>query len=117
MTCDLTAHGTRGGCVDATKNEAYCDGVAEGLALLAEWQLAGETGLSPGRLKSELRTRLACRDGGVRDGMTDTIAAFLILALDGSLPILERWDVVEDLSTWGEAVRLEILEQERIHER
>jgi hypothetical protein len=81
--------------------KSYKAGVKMAVNLLSSWEARGESGMTPAQLTAELLKAIAERNGSLRDGLTDTIAAFIILALDGIVPTPKTWDVLDDLESRG----------------
>lgn len=80
---------------------AYSDGIQAPLKLLSSWRVRGESGMLPHQLTAEMSAALSQFAGRSREGLTNTLAAFIILALDGNVCDPAAWDVVHDMKMWG----------------
>ncbi|CAM2189996.1 hypothetical protein PSAC2689_90342 [Paraburkholderia sacchari] len=76
-------------------------GVEHAVSLLCRWQERGEAGMQAAEPILELLTALTSCSGPARDGLLQTIGAFLLLTLEGAPPIVHGWDAEREIEYWG----------------
>lgn len=79
-------------------------GVAAAVALLQSWRHRGEEGVSAGQMAAELIANFYGRTGSEREAFSDTLMAFLMLAIEGTPPRLDgAWRPERDIRDWDRA--------------
>ncbi|MEX3961651.1 hypothetical protein AB4Y42_05445 [Paraburkholderia sp. EG286B] len=82
-------------------NQSLAAGVEHAVSLLCRWQECGEAGMHAAEPMRELFAALASCSGLARDGLLQTIGAFLLLTLEGTPPIVDGWDAEKEIEHWG----------------
>lgn len=86
----------------ANPMNSHADGIRHAVSLLCRWQERGEAGMQAAEPMLELFAALASCSGPARDGLLETIGAFLVLSCEGwHPPSIEGWDAQRELRYWG----------------
>lgn len=102
--CDAFAEGVRDIAPHPKTLRAATDsfqtGLRAALALLESWQARNEERVTPGQMMAELIAGYYGRIGDERRGFTNTLMAWIMIALKGGAPILDCWNPATDLAQW-----------------